>query len=106
MMDVKEIILPLIMVVSAFTLAYRSLEVYGHSDPWLIFAAVMLIGAMALMLVSICIRLNNIEHDLIASERVLRVGIQSVEESLEASIEDMNSKYRAILDDITKRIYR
>jgi hypothetical protein len=106
MMDVKEILLSLIMVVSAFILAYRSLAVYGQSDPWLMLAAVMLIAAMAALLISICIKLNRIEHDLIASERVLRVGIQSVEESLEASVEDMNSKYRAILDDITKRIYR
>ena len=105
-MDTKEVLLGLVMVISAFFLAERSLAVYERPDNWIIITAVVLALAVAAMMISISIRLRRIEQNLVASERVLRVGIQSVEERLDSKIDRINARYAGILEEISKRMYR
>ncbi len=101
-MDAKEILLSLIMVASAFALAYSYLAEYQRSNPIIIASTVILVSALAAMFLFTSARLNRVEQDLERSHRATRMGIQGLEEK----IDNANSKYMVAVDDISKRIYR
>jgi hypothetical protein len=101
-MDIRDSMLSLVMVISAFILVYTHLEALDRADPVQIISAVLLIGAMAMMMLGISSRLNMVEKELEASRRAMRIGLQGLEEKAE----DANSKYRAALEEISRRISR
>jgi hypothetical protein len=101
-MDIRDIFLSLVMVVSAFILVYSHLEALDRADPIQIISAVLLIAAMAMLMLSTSSRLIKIERDLEASQRAMRIGLQGLEEKINLN----NSKYMAAVEDISKKIYR
>lgn len=101
-MDAKEILLSLIMVASAFLLAYSYLAEYHRSNPLILASTILLVTALAVMFLSVSARLKSVEQELERHQRATRVGLQGVEEK----IENVNSKYMVAVEDISKRIYR
>ena len=61
LMDIRDVLLSLVMVVSAFVLVYSHLEALDSADPVQIFSAVLLIAAMAMMMLGISSRLCTVE---------------------------------------------
>lgn len=101
-MDAKDVLLSLIMVASAFSLAYSYLAEYQRSNPVILASTVLLVASLAIMLLSTSARLKRVEQDLESHHRATRMGLQGVEEQ----IENANSKYQGWVEDISKRIYR
>jgi MFS-type transporter involved in bile tolerance (Atg22 family) len=101
-MDAKDVLLSLIMVASAFSLAYSYLAEYQRSNPMILASTVLLVASLAVMLLSTSARLTRVEQDLERHQRATRMGLQGVEEQ----IENANSKYMVAVEDISKRIYR
>jgi Na+(H+)/acetate symporter ActP len=101
-MDIKDILLSLIMVASAFVLVYTHLEALDSADPVQIASAVLLIAAMALLMLSISSRVSRLEQELLASQRSMRIGLQG----LEGKMDSANSRSMAALEDISKKLYR
>jgi MFS-type transporter involved in bile tolerance (Atg22 family) len=101
-MDAKDLLLSLIMVASAFALAYSYLAEYQRSNPMIMASTVLLVGAVAAMFLSTSARLKRVEKDLERYQRATRMGLSGVEER----IENANSKYMVAVDDMSKRIYR
>jgi uncharacterized membrane protein YfcA len=101
-MDAKDVLLSLIMIASAFALAYSYLAEYQRSNPMVLAFTVLLVGTLAVMFLSTSARLKRVEQGLERHQRATRMGLQGVEEK----IENANSKYMVAVDDISKRIYR
>jgi hypothetical protein len=101
-MDIKDVLLSLVMVASAFVLVYTHLEALDNADPVQIASAVLLIAAMAMLMLSTSSRLGRVEQELEASQRAMRIGLQG----LEGKIDKTNSRYMAAVEDISKKLYR
>lgn len=103
----KDIGLALVMVVSAIMLTYKWLTRLGYSsDPVIIIAAVLLIGSLAALLLSIVMRIRGLEEALDAKERSIRINIKGVEENLEKKMESFVQKTNNTIGEFSKRIYR
>jgi hypothetical protein len=101
-MDIKDILLSLVMVASAFVLVYTHLETLDNADPVEIASAVLLIAAMAMLMLSISSRLGRLEQELAASQRSMRIALQG----LEGNMDSANSRSMAALEDISRKLYR
>jgi hypothetical protein len=101
-MDIKDILLSLVMVASAFVLVYTHLDALDNVDPVQIASAVLLIAAMAMLMLSTSSRVRRLEQELLASQRAMRIGLQG----LEGKMDSANSRYMAALEDISKKLYR
>lgn len=107
-METRNIIFSVVMVFSAFVLVYKLVYKYGSAkeDPVIVMSAVILIGMMAFLFLSIDERLRRIEQDISEKERSLRVSMQSVEEEVRDKVDTTTRRLEEIREDIMKRGYR
>ena len=103
-MEARDIIFSVVMVFSAFVLAYRLWSRYR--DPAIALSAVILVGMLALLFLSIDERLRKIERGLSEKERSLRVSLQSVEEEVREKIGTAARRLEEVREEILKRGYR
>ena len=82
-MEARDLLFSVVMIASVFVLTYRLLSKYHDRDAVVILSAMTLIAMLALMLLSINVRLRRLEEAMSAKERSLRTSIRSVEESVE-----------------------
>ena len=103
---IKDIIFSLIMILSAMVITNRWLSRFGESDPLIILASAILVGALGAMILSVDLRLRRIERLVESGDRSLRSSIQDVEDTMDqklnAAIQNINNR----LGEISKRIYR
>jgi hypothetical protein len=104
-MEARDIIFSVVMVLSAFVLAYRLLDKYGD-DPVIVTSTVILIGMLALLFLSVDERLRRIEEGMSEKERSLRVSMQSVEEEVRDKVDTAIRRLNEIKEEIVKRGYR
>ncbi len=105
-MELRDLILSIAMVISAFVLTIQWLTAWGGQDPIIVLSAMVLIGALAAMILSVDVRLKAIEVQVDAKERSLRVGLQSIEESVDNKLNAIGLTVRNALDELEKRVYR
>jgi len=105
-MEARDILLSAVMVISAFVLTYRWLGQYGLGDSVVVLAAMVLVGALAALLLSIDIRLGEVENKIDAKERSLRVNIQGVEDNVDRKLNMMLNRVNEALESLTRRQYR
>jgi hypothetical protein len=105
-METRDIVFSLVMVMSAFALAYRWLNRWDVGDPVIVLSAMVLVGALALLLLSIEARLRRIEAQINAKERSLRVSIQSMEENVDRRLQGVVARMYDVLEQLGKRVYR
>lgn len=102
--EARDIIFSVVMVFSAFVLAYR---LWGkYRDSAIALSAVILVGMVALLFLSIDERLRNIERGMNERERSLRVSMQSVEEEVREKIGNAARRLEEVREEILKRGYR
>lgn len=100
-MEARNIIFSVVMVFSTFVLTYR---LWGrYRDSAIALAAVITVGMLALLFLSIDERLRRIEQDLSEKERSLRVSMQSVEEEVRDKVGTATRRFDEIREDIVKR---
>jgi hypothetical protein len=103
-MEARDIIFSVVMVFSAFVLAYR---LWGrYRDSAIALSAVILVGMLALLFLSIDERLRRIERGLSEKERSLRVSLQSVEEEVREKVGTAARRLEEVREEILKRGYR
>ncbi|WP_292485078.1 hypothetical protein [Methanohalobium sp.] len=107
-METRDIVFSVIMVISAFILTYQWLGRFGESskNPLIIFAAIVMVGSLAVLILSIITRLRNIEQMMEAKERSLRINIQSVEDNLDKRIGDVQNSVNNAMDELNRKKYR
>lgn len=107
-MEARNILFSVVMVFSSFVLVYKLVYDYGSAkeDPLIVISAVILIGMIAILFLSMDERLRKIEKDVSDKERSLRVSMQSVEEEVREKVGSATRRLEEIREDITKRGYR
>ncbi|MCW7076148.1 MAG: hypothetical protein ACXQS6_02735 [Candidatus Syntropharchaeales archaeon] len=105
-METRDIVFSLVMVMSAFALTYRWLNRWDVGDPVIVLSAMVLVGALALLLLSIEARLRRIEAQINAKERSLRVSVQSMEENVDRKLQGVVTRMYDLLEQLGKRVYR
>lgn len=107
-METRDIVFSVIMVVSAFILTYQWLGRFGESskNPLIIFAAIIMVGSLAVLILSIITRLRNIEQMMDTKERSLRINVQSVEDNLNKRMDEVQNSVNNAIDEFNRRKYR
>ncbi len=82
-MNMKEMIPSLVMIVSAFVLVERHLALYQRSDYWMMISAMVLVASLTVIMTIIGLRLRRMEQQIEASERILRINMEEIEEMIE-----------------------
>lgn len=107
-MENRDIVFSLVMVTSAFVLTYEWLGRFQSSpaDTLIILSAVVMVGALAAMILSVDIRMRKIEHMLEAKERSLRINVQSVETNLDRRMNDVIARVDEVAASMDRVRYR
>jgi hypothetical protein len=105
-MEVKDVGLAAVMIVSSLILTDRWLTRFGDSDPVIIMSAMLLAGSLAAMILLLDMRLRKIEGSINAKERSLRISIKGVEENLDKRMEAIAQSTSHSIGEFSKRIYR
>ena len=103
-MEARNVVFSVVMVFSTFVLTYRLWSRYRDSA--IALSAVIIVGMLALLFLSIDERLRKIEKDISDKERSLRVSLQSVEEEVKEKVGTSTRRLEEIREDILKRGYR
>ncbi|MDP2842002.1 MAG: hypothetical protein Q8O17_07015 [Candidatus Methanoperedens sp.] len=105
-MEVKDVGLAAVMIVSSIILTDRWLNRFGDSDPVIIMSAMLLAGSLAAMILLLDLRLRKIEESINAKERSIRINIRGVEENLDKKMEAIAQSTSHSIGEFSKRIYR
>ncbi|HLB69446.1 MAG: hypothetical protein OIN88_07425 [Candidatus Methanoperedens sp.] len=105
-MDIKDIGLAAVMILSSIILTNKWLTRLGDSDTIIVISAMLLAGSLAAMILLIDMRLRMIEEAIEAKERSIRINIKGVEESLEKKMQSFVEKTNYTMGEFSKRIYR
>ncbi|MCL7415612.1 MAG: hypothetical protein M8349_06075 [ANME-2 cluster archaeon] len=109
-MEARDIIFSVVMIVSSFVLTYQWMGRFTSSnnaaDAVVVLAAMVLIGSLAAMILSVDMRLRKIEAKLESKERALRINIQSVEDNLDRKLNAVLNKTNNTVEEMSRRMYR
>ncbi|MGM0770053.1 MAG: hypothetical protein ACQESU_00335 [Halobacteriota archaeon] len=108
MMDTRDIVFSLVMVVSSFVLTYEWLGRFKYSpaNSLIVLSAIVLVGSLAAMILSVDIRLRKIEKALDEKERSLRINVQSIEGSMDKKMNEVITVVDEAMETISRRTYR
>lgn len=86
-------ILASLMVISVITFSYEWLtEFWGKTNPLIVLSAITLVSALAMMILSLNKKLDEIEKKIDEKERSLRFNIQSLEDEVEDRLKSIRKK--------------
>ena len=105
-MEVKDIGLAAVMIISSMIITYKWLTRLGDSDPVIIISSMLLVGSLAIMIILLDSRLRNLEEALDAKERSIRINIKGVEDNLEKKIDELSKNTTSTIGEFSKRLYR
>lgn len=105
-MEARDIIFSIVMVVSSFVLTFRWIGQYGMGDAVVVLSAMVLVGALAAMILSVNVRLRAIDDKIDSKERSLRVNIQSVEDGVEHRLNAAVNRVNEAMEELSRRAYR
>jgi hypothetical protein len=107
-METRDIVFSIVMVVSAFVLTYVWLGRFKYSpaNSLIVIAAIVMVGALAAMLLSLDMRMRKIEEQLDLRERSLRINIQSVEDNMGKKIDTVTNVVDDAMETFNRRNYR
>ncbi|WP_094227509.1 hypothetical protein [Methanolobus psychrotolerans] len=107
-METRDIIFSVVMVVSSFVLTYEWLGRFAYSpaNALIVLSAMVMVGALAAMILSVDMRLRKIDNMLEAKERSLRINVQSVENNLDGRINEVLLRMDDIITSMDRTRYR
>ena len=107
-METRDIIFSVVMVVSSFVLTYEWLGRFKYSpaNSLITLSAMVMIGALAAMILSVDIRLRKIDDMIETKERSLRINIQSVENNTAKKMNTVINKLDEATEQVNRRQYR
>ncbi|MEA1985153.1 MAG: hypothetical protein U9N13_05820 [Euryarchaeota archaeon] len=107
-METRDIVFSVVMVVSAFVLTFEWLGRFRYSpaNSLIILSAMVMVGALAAMILSVDTRLRRIEDTLDTKERSLRINIQSVEHNMDRKMNEVVNIVDGAVEEFNRRKYR
>jgi hypothetical protein len=106
-METRDTIFLVVMVLSSFLLSFEWLRrfAYKPTNPLIILSVMVLVGTLAVMLISVNNRLQELENKMEAKDRTLKVNMESTEMKIEERMNELSSKIDNAVYEFNRRKY-
>lgn len=106
-METRDTVFLVVMVLSSFLLSFEWLRrfAYKPTNPLIILSVMVLVGTLAVMLISVNNRLQELENKMEAKDRTLKVNMESTETKIEERMNELSSKIDNAVYEFNRRKY-
>lgn len=106
-METRDTIFLVVMVLSSFLLSFEWLRrfEYKSTNPLIILSVMVLVGTLAIMLISVNNRLQELEDKMEAKDRTLKVNMESTGIKIEERMNELSSKVDNAIYEFNRRKY-
>ena len=106
-METRDTVFLVVMVLSSFLLSFEWLRrfEYESTNPLIILSVMILVGTLAVMLISINNKLQEFEDKVEAKDRTLKVNMESTETKIEERMNELSSKVDNAIYEFNRRKY-
>ncbi len=106
-METRDTVFFVVMVLSSFLLSFEWLRrfEYASTNPLIILSVMILVGTLAVMLISINNKLQEFEDKIEAKDRTLKVNIESTETKIDERMNELSSKVDNAICEFNRRKY-
>lgn len=106
-METRDTVFLVVMVLSSFLLSFEWLRrfTYKPTNPLIILSVMVLVGTLAVMLISVNNRLQELENKMEAKDRTLKVNMESTETKIEERMNELSSKIDNAVYEFNRRKY-
>jgi hypothetical protein len=106
-METRDTIFLVVMVLSSFLLSFEWLRRFEYisTNPLIILSVMILVGTLAVMIISVNNRLQELEDKIEAKDRTLKVNMESTEIKIEERMNELSSKVDNAVYEFNRRKY-
>ncbi len=106
-METRDTVFLVVMVLSSFLLSFEWLRrfTYKPTNPLIIISVMILVGTLAVMLISVNNRLQELENKMEAKDRTLKVNMENTETKIEERMNELSSKIDNAVYEFNRRKY-
>ena len=106
-METRDTVFLVVMVLSSFLLSFEWLRrfAYKSTNPLIILSVMVLVGTLAVMLISVNNRLQELENKMEAKDRTLKVNMENTETKIEERMNELSSKIDNAVYEFNRRKY-
>jgi len=106
-METRDTVFFVVMVLSSFLLSFEWLRrfEYASTNPLIILSVMILVGTLAVMIISINNKLQEFEDKIEAKDRTLKVNIESTETKIDERMNELSSKVDNAICEFNRRKY-
>jgi hypothetical protein len=106
-METRDTIFLVVMVLSSFLLSFEWLRrfEYTSTNPLIILSVMVLVGTLAVMIISVNNKLQELEDKMEAKDRTLKVNMESTEIKIEERMNELSSKVDNAIYEFNRRKY-
>ncbi len=106
-METRDTVFLVVMVLSSFLLSFEWLRRFSYkpTNPLIILSVMVLVGTLAVMLISINNKLQEFEDKMEAKDRTLKVNMESTGIKIEDRMNELSSKVDNAIYEFNRRKY-
>ena len=106
-METRDTVFLVVMVLSSFLLSFEWLRrfEYASTNPLIILSVMILVGTLAVMIISINNKLQEFEDKIEAKDRTLKVNLESTETKIDERMNELSSKVDNAICEFNRRKY-
>lgn len=102
----REIVLSIVMVLSAAALVYEWLSMYNRFEPVLVFLAALLMASLALLLISVEMRMREMTEEFQNVKRTIAISSDELESRISRSIRPEIRELGERIDSLQRKLFR
>jgi hypothetical protein len=106
-METRDTVFLVVMVLSSFLLSFEWLNrfEYKSTNPLIILSVMVLVGTLAVMLISINNKLQEFENKIEAKDRTLKVNMDGTGTKIEERMNELSNKIDNAIYELNRRKY-
>jgi hypothetical protein len=106
-METRDTVFLVVMVLSSFILSFEWLRrfEYKSTNPLIILSVMILVGTLAVMLISVNNKLQEFEDKIDAKDRTFKVNIENTETKIAERMNELSSKIDNAIYELNRRKY-
>jgi hypothetical protein len=106
-METRDTVFLVVIVLSSFLLSFEWLRrfPYNSTNPLIILSVMVLVGTLAVMLISINNKLQEFEDKMEAKDRTLKVNMENTGTKVEERMNELSSKVDNAVYEFNRRKY-
>jgi len=106
-MEARDTVFLVVMVLSSFFLSFEWLRrfEYASTNPLIVLSVMILVGTLAVMIISINNKLQEFEDKIEAKDRTLKVNLENTETKIDERMNELSSKVDNAICEFNRRKY-